>query len=516
LNPEDAVKGFADRNEAVVNMQASLLSQPFACSGVTGNTYGTKGGGCTIFISNASVIKNGQRSHYKFAAAEDSDALELDGEIWPDPLCGLQGSRLGVIIGDFSQRVFDAKKRCADLTQLIFPRLKTPGLKFAIRSQKSDRFGWQHVAYALGTGMEKRLALKALKKGTPIEWEGWEKVARLENSPSMAKKANDENAKNNKERIFQSNLETDGRKIHIYKLDTAVIGDEEKIARLTEECAKFGTLEQEPGFRPSKDSCAFSWIVYKEEASAQLAMEDDALAAILSEEFATEDIGYVTTEFSYAADYQARKGKVPVVDLTPGGEKAVVLNGAPKEVDKFIAAVLAQQETAAALIRQVVKPVVDEVAKVMKTEGRRISIAVGRQMEPVQKALGEQAQLIAALTEEMAALGNASRKNYRNDSEEPAPHKARRRKNENEVREDPPPSSKTPGKRDRSMGTQAAQGITMGDYETMMTKLLSAQGGEAMISNFMGGGFLKKFRSGSNRRYASEEEEDDEEAGTGL
>ena len=492
-------------------MAASLLSQPFECPGVTGNTGKTRGGGCTIFIDKTRIIKPGQRCHYKYAAAEGCDALELDGELWPDPLCGLAGTKLGVIVGDFHTKTFDAKLRCADLTRLLGARLavKAPGLNFSVKNQKSPKFGWQLVAYGTGSGEDKRKAIAALRKGLDIEWEGWLRPAKLENSPTLAKKSNEENAGLASNRIYEENLAVDGRKIHVYKVNPAVIGDAEMIAKFTEECTKFGPLCGEPGFRTSRDNYAFSWIVYADAAHAENAMQDDALAAALSEVVADEEIGFVTAEFSYAADYKARKAQAPLVDVTADKDKerGLALRAAPEEVDKFIAAVLLEQATADALIKQIVVPTTEAVTKAMKAEGNRISTALAQQLEPLTRTMDRQAELIEALTEEMASLREPP-KRRRNVSEDPRLHTRTARKVRHEATP-APASSRKPGKRDRSQGGQDA--LQMEDYEEVMSKLAATQAGEALITNFMGENFIKRHRSGRSKPQMGSEEDDSSE-----
>ena len=86
IHPDDAIRAFAEGvDDDKVHMPSSLLSAPFACSGVSGNKYGTKGGGKTIMISKSLMIKNGQRIRYRFAPDGDAEPLELIGELWPDP-----------------------------------------------------------------------------------------------------------------------------------------------------------------------------------------------------------------------------------------------------------------------------------------------------------------------------------------------------------------------------------------------------------------------------------------------
>ena len=55
------------------------------------------------------------------------------------------------------------------------------------------------------------------------------------------------------------------------------------------------------------------------------------------------------------------------------GNKSALSLDKPKDADAYVAAVLAQQATAAALIKQVVLPVVDEAKKAIKAEGTRIA-----------------------------------------------------------------------------------------------------------------------------------------------
>ena len=513
VRPEDAIAALTARLETgAVHVEASNLSAPFACSGVTGSQYGSKGGGCTVLISKGLRLEPGHAFHYRFGAVGDEEPLVLDSELWLDPLCGLAGSWLGVICGDFTQKVWNPKQRCADLSRLIALGLRLPGLRFVVKNHRTDRDGWQTIAFASGSGDDKRIATKILKKGLSIDWEGWVTEAKIENSVTGARKCADENVKKASERRHTENLATDGRRIHVYKLDAAIVGDAARTAAFTEGCAKFGALAEEPGLRKSRDKCAFAWVIYEEAKGAEAAIE--GLADDMSEQFSDEGIGYLSTEYSYAADKAAMKAEVPIIKV--GDDK--VARRLPKEVkdaDPFIAAVLAQQETAAALIKQVVAPMLTGAGTLVQKESKRLSAALGKQLtheiKPLREVMEKQSKVIEGLMKKMIQMEKSREDGGLSSSDEhEEPVKARRRAARPATAKDEAPvSSRKPTKRDRSQGQQDT--VRMEEYERLMHKITATEPGEEMVKNFMGEGFLKKYRTKSVPRAAEEETESEED-----
>jgi hypothetical protein len=516
LSPADVLRGFADGTDSsMVNMEASMLAVPFACSGITGNDRGAKGGGTTIFISKSMVIKPGQIVRYRYAPDGDAEPLHLVAELWLDPLAGLMGTKLGVIVGDFHTKVFDSKMRCYDLTRLINAVLRPKDVLLTVKSIKSDREGWQLYVYALGTAEGKRVVRAALKKGINIQWEEWVKPLKIIEGGRAAVDAKAEIAKNVTARIHQQNLDTDGRRLHVYKIIAEAAADETLKTQFTEIIEKYGAVA-EWGLRPSKDGCAFAWIVYENAEDAEKAMEDDAIGTALSiDALVNPDIGYITAEMAYAADAAARRKPVAKIVI----EEKSLVSQIPADADKWIAGILAQQATAAALIAGVVTPVLSGVGSVMKTEGKRIAIALGKQiskeMRPVLDAVEEQAKMIKKLTKMMEKMGPAplERKRGRR-SESPAGVKAtapapsaRKVKRSDPVQ---PPSSKKPSKRERS-----ADGEKLKDFEELVNKIKSAEGGEAMLHGFMGKDFGKKQRAQSDEEMSDEEDEDEDTVQSG-
>jgi hypothetical protein len=245
-------------------------------------------------------------------------------------------------------------------------------------------------------------------------------------------------------------------------------------------------------------------------------MEDDALSTALSiDELTDPNIGYVTAEMAYAADALARKKPAKIV---LAGREVGIIAQIPENADAFVAKVLGQQATAAALIAQVVQPVLDGVGAVMKKEGKRIAIALGKQianeLKPLQEALKTQSKLMEAMTKQMSKLGSErSSKRERGDKPQAAEPPESARKAKRKVAE--PSSSKKPGKRDRSSSIDKDVERKLKDYDTLLSKISAAEGGDAMVDNFMGAGFVKRQRGesedDSNDEMSDEESESDSE-----
>ena len=259
LRQEDVIKVATDMfGVEKVNAELSLLSPVFPCSGVSGREFGSKGGGCTLFVAKSEAVPNGLKIRYSFDAIGEDDALEMEAEVWPDPLCGLIGTRLGAISGELYQSTFDPKKRNADLQELIYKALKTPNLKFAVKNLKDREGVWTLTAYAHGNAKDKRDAVAKLRKGVDIEWEGWVRTVKITNGGPADKKVRVEQSQKVQERIHQELTDTCDRRIHVYKLRADIVESQEMLDKFKVECEKFGILAQEPGVRTSKDGCAFA------------------------------------------------------------------------------------------------------------------------------------------------------------------------------------------------------------------------------------------------------------------
>jgi hypothetical protein len=199
-------------------------------------------------------------------------------------------------------------------------------------------------------------------------------------------------------------------------------------------------------------------------------------------------------------------------------EEKGLVSQIPADADMWVAKVLAQQATAAALIAGVVTPVLAGVGAVMKVEGKRIAIALGKQiskeMKPVQEAVTEQGKLLKKLTKMMRKLDTAPQSNKRDRrSGSPAATRAanaapsaRKVKRSEPVQ---PSSSKKPGKRERS--DSDGDSSKLKQYAELVTKIKAAEGGEAMLDGFMGKDFAKKHRAESDEDMQSEESDDEED-----
>ena len=122
----------------------------------------------------------------------------------------MNGTKLGVISGDLYTAVWNPKLRLHNLSILLSDKLKLQDLKFAVKSIKSAERGWELIAFAHGSGLDKRKALKALKNGLlEIHWEGWTKTVKIASGEEV-KLVVEGIAKGVVDRIYNANLQTDG------------------------------------------------------------------------------------------------------------------------------------------------------------------------------------------------------------------------------------------------------------------------------------------------------------------
>ena len=116
FSQEIAVRALGSYLGNELHLKASLMSQVFKTSGVAKRPYGSAGGGCTVFVKYGSDCEGGQgkKIRYKFDQ-EEGDAVShvLVGDFCVDPMCGLQGKQLGVLVGDVSMTVWNPSQRIA-------------------------------------------------------------------------------------------------------------------------------------------------------------------------------------------------------------------------------------------------------------------------------------------------------------------------------------------------------------------------------------------------------------------
>jgi pyruvate/2-oxoacid:ferredoxin oxidoreductase beta subunit len=102
----------------------------------------------------------------------------------------------------------------------------------------------------------------------------------------------------------------------------------------------------------------------------------------------------------------------------------------PKDADAYVAAVLAQQATAAALIKQVVIPVVEGAKKAVKAEGIRIASALTRQLtvelRPMRMELEKQSKAMEELMKKVSRMKPGRSTRADSESDEPPPKPRRR------------------------------------------------------------------------------------------
>ncbi len=127
--------------------------------------------------------------------------------------------------------------------------------------------------------------------------------------------------------------------------------------------------------------------------------------------------------------------------------------------------------------------------------------------------MASQAKQLKQMVQMMAKLGDGrtNRKDRRSDSPHPAAVPASERKAKRSEPVMTPPSSRKPSKRERSDSVDMdAQKLK--DYEKLISKITSAEGGDLMLDGFMGKDFTKKHRGESDDEM--DEDSEDEEAGS--
>ena len=313
IKHESAVAALKQHLGDDLDEAASLASPPFGCAGVDGmgRKWGKdKGGGCTVFIASHRVMRDGKKFKYKFKREEGSDdgaSLVMVADFWYDSTCGLTGKKMGYLVGDLKQEVFNVKKKNADLQRQLRDFLAIPGLRIGVKAEKEGD-SWLTAVRMIGTDEKQARAIKRLRADFEIQLDGWTRKVHLVNSAFQAErqmKAETEVADGLKETVLDEIRNTDGRRVKLYQLHEDLLTDNELVGKMTEICKEYGELEQEPvvskvtgGYNAGK---IWARVIYSTTEGAEAANDRDSLAVKLGgDEFCDPEYGYVTMELASA------------------------------------------------------------------------------------------------------------------------------------------------------------------------------------------------------------------------
>ena len=112
LHPDDVIAAFKSLLGNDLDEVMSKASCPFGCTGVYRDAAGNisknadkSGGGCVLFIRRRRHVSLGKRVRYVFAPEGEGAALKMVADLFPAPMAGVLGSRLGELIGDSFMKV---------------------------------------------------------------------------------------------------------------------------------------------------------------------------------------------------------------------------------------------------------------------------------------------------------------------------------------------------------------------------------------------------------------------------
>ena len=416
FSQEIAVRALGSYLGNELHLKASLMSQVFKTSGVAKRPYGSAGGGCTVFVKYGSdcEVGQGKKIRYKFDQ-EEGDAVShvLVGDLFVDPMCGLQGKQLGVLVGDVSMTVWNPSQRIADLSQAIRRRLGIKGLRLKL---KSDKVGdeWVMNIYTRGTGEQKREAVNKLRKGIDVDYDGWVRKLTVAGGAAQAIKQNRTAGAVRSEKRDENLRLADGREMKIYKLKAELAESAELQRKVEAQCTVYGDLEKSMYFAATTDGRAWAKATYATKEDAGRADENNALAVALStEEFADADEGFVQTELvdaEFEIKKKASKAASKTNDVTAavlgggtvGNYKKAATEGDVKAIDSMIARVLESGRAMKVVKEQMVKEITGELRTSFKADLesmiRKFKLTVREEtVAAVQEGLGPVQKVLQSL-----------------------------------------------------------------------------------------------------------------------
>ena len=412
LSQEICVRALGSYLGNDLHLEASLMSQVFKTSGVAGRPYGSAGGGCTVFVFGSEFeMGQGKKMKYKFDQ-DEGDAVShiLSCDLFVDPMCGLMGQRLGVLVGDVSMTVWNPAQRIADLARAIRRKLGIRGLRLKLRSEKVGS-EWVMNIYTRGSGVQKREAVSKFRKGIDVDYDGWIRNFTLADGAAQAIKQNRTAGEEKTEKRYENLRTADGREMKIFKLKVELAESAELQKKVEAQCTVFGALEKEMYFGFTKDGTkAWAKATYVSKEDASRANDKHALSTALStEEFADADEGFVQTELvdaEFEIQQKASKAASKTDDVTAavlgrsavGNYKKAATDGDVKSIDVLIARVL-ESGKAMKVVKDELKVFKDQIRSSIRadmsvmmnqfklTVKEETVAAVKEGMTPIQKVL---------------------------------------------------------------------------------------------------------------------------------
>ena len=396
LHPEDVIAAFKALLGNDLDEEMSKASCPFGCKGVHYDAAGNmsknavkSGGGCILFIRRRRHVSPGKRVRYVFAPEGEGVALKMVADLFPAPMAGVLGSRMGELIGDYYMKVFDWRRRDQELTVEINKALKMPELKVEVRSQKVQG-NWALMVWTEGSGSARAAANRKLKNGVVVLFEGMNRPMKIAASGESNYKVKRVQQDSKRTSMVDEINDTKGRRIKAYKLKAEAAEDAELQGKIKEQLEVFGQVESSK-IRPSKDGCSWLLAVYAEADAAVAACEDDAIAdALTAEGLADPDQGFAVCELCDAERDIAYLEKKSVATVKKKGGVATYLqaaNGDTADVDAMLAGLLRSEKTTKELLQQVVNPTVAGVKTELVATGRKVVTAMNKVLKSEVKSL---------------------------------------------------------------------------------------------------------------------------------
>ena len=410
LHQADAVAVLKSLIGNDLDEELSLGSCVFGCKGVTehdvaGNEKAGKsfsGGGCTVFIRRRRHVDQFKRARYVFATAGGS-AIKMVADLEPAPLAGMNGSRLGDLMGDSYMKTFEPRRRNYEIGAGIALALKMPELRLEVRSQKKDG-QWNLVVYTVGGGAVRAAANRKLKNGVTIHFDKMNRPFKLSNSTETVNKGRKVQQESKRVSMADEFKTTEGRRIKVYRLTAEAVDNVELQGKVTEQLQKFGAVDSSV-IRHSKDGCSWMVAVYATAEAAAAACDDDAIAdALTTEDLADPEQGFCVCELcSVEKDmaYLAKKDSANKLARTSLVTYMQAANGEAADVDAMLAGLLKSEKTTQGLLEQVVNPTVQGVKKELVTARRRVAKQVSKvvqdEVQSLREDMGAMKELLEAV-----------------------------------------------------------------------------------------------------------------------
>jgi hypothetical protein len=411
VRPQDVLEVLcAELGEGAIDREASGLTRVFECAGVAGQT-GRNGGGMTIFatreIEEQRVFQRGLKYREEGGWAE----VDLEVDAWEDQLRGQRGIELGILLGDW----YDARPMRVCNAE-IARKLQGVAEEWKVQVQVSVRnvnigksFAkgdavWVRKVYVLGGQKAQKVFDRRLRKeGRVVDYFGSRQLLKIGDQKAAQEDKNKQGAElsaRRREKIRAS----EGRRLHIYRLNLGLVGSDMRLRELRAKCALYGEVE-ECGIKETRKGRpqAWAWVLYRDREGAERAMEGRALSYELSAEPFSDEL--VVVDMVDSTDTLQRMDKQPeVVQVGSGnGSQAVgVWSDVAREqvVKRQIADMLRAQEVSKALEETIGAAIGRNVGGAMRAAEDRLGGRIGQ----VQDTLEEEFDGMREMMKEMKKM----------------------------------------------------------------------------------------------------------------